>query len=66
MYTNSKLAKAVRISLWVSAASAMAATHVYAQEPNAEEDVEKISVTGSRILAPGVESSSPIFSLDSE
>lgn len=66
MYTNSRLAKAVRLSLCIGAASALVATHAHAQEPNSEEDVEKISVTGSRILAPGVESSSPIFSLDSE
>ncbi|WP_343856879.1 TonB-dependent receptor domain-containing protein [Aliiglaciecola litoralis] len=42
------------------------ATSAIAQDVAGEEDVEKISITGSRILAPGVESSSPIFSLDSE
>ncbi|TRY32875.1 TonB-dependent receptor domain-containing protein [Aliiglaciecola sp. M165] len=66
MFTNSKLSFAIRCALCASALTATSVTHVVAQEAAADNEVEKISVTGSRIRAPGVESSSPIFSLDAE
>lgn len=65
MYKNSKLANSIRLALWLSS---LAAVSVSAQQADAqvEQDVERIAVTGSRILAPGVESSSPIFSIGEE
>lgn len=64
MYTNSKLAKAVRIALISGVAtSAFATSPILAQEETAEE-VEKIAVTGSRIKRADLESSSPVFVLD--
>ena len=69
MFTSTKLAKSVRYALICSAASAASmSTTAIAQEASAEEGagVEVIAITGSRIRAPGVESSSPIFSLGEE
>lgn len=68
MFTSTRLARSVRLAfvLGATAATAITSTSVLAQEATADEDVEKISVTGSRIRAPGVESSSPIFSMGEE
>lgn len=69
MFTNTRLAKSVRFALLSSAVSAAAIPAAsIAQEATAEEEtgVEVIAITGSRIRAPGVESSSPIFSLGEE
>lgn len=71
MMHNSNLAKSVRLAIALGAASATLFTSqlLFAQESTQEqneEDVEVIAITGSRIRAPGVESSSPIFSLDSK
>lgn len=68
MFKNTKLARSVKLGLWASAVASVSCTNVMAQEGTAqtEADVEKISITGSRIRAPGVESSSPIFSLGEE
>lgn len=67
MFKSTRLARSVRLAciLGATAATAMTSTSILAQEAAATDDadVEKISVTGSRIRAPGVESSSPIFSL---
>ena len=66
MFTNSKLAKSVRLAMAVGAASTalIASNAVFAQEaPSAEEEAasfEKISVTGSRIKRIDVESASPV------
>jgi iron complex outermembrane receptor protein len=71
MFINSKLAKSVRLAIAFGAATATLFTSqtLLAQEENpaaAEADVEVVSITGSRIRAPGVESSSPIFSMDAK
>lgn len=70
MFTNTLLARSVRSALVLGAATATAftTTSALAQEASADEtaSVEVISITGSRIRAPGVESSSPIFSLGEE
>ena len=65
MFTNSKLAKSVRLAMAVGVASTamIASNAVFAQEtPSAEEEAsfEKISVTGSRIKRIDVESASPV------
>jgi outer membrane receptor protein involved in Fe transport len=64
MFTNSKLAKSIRLAMAIGAASTamIASNAVIAQEtPNAEDkSVEKISVTGSRIKRLDMEGSTPI------
>ncbi|WP_394222020.1 TonB-dependent receptor domain-containing protein [Alteromonas gracilis] len=65
MFTTSKLALAVKLAGVVGATSFALATPVMAQqnqEPDsaAEESVEKIQVTGSRIRSPNAVSTSPI------
>ena len=68
MFTKSKIASSVNLALCLTLMSGIALPTAVAQEANAEADegVEKISVTGSRIRAPGVESSSPIISIGEE
>lgn len=68
MFTNTKLAKSVRLALLTGAASTtmLAANPVMAQEAAAEQKVEKISVTGSRIKRPGAVSTSPIMSMEAD
>lgn len=68
MYIKSKLAKSVRLALAFGAVStAMIGGNALAQEAEAEDEeaVEKISVTGSRISNPNVESTSPVITVDS-
>lgn len=63
MFTNSKLAKSVRLAVAFGAASALSSTAAIAQEASesAEDStVEKISVTGSRIKSQNFESASPV------
>lgn len=64
MFTNSKLAKSIRLAMAVGVASTamLASTAVIAQDTaNAdEESFEKISVTGSRIKRTDIESASPV------
>ncbi|BCO18231.1 TonB-dependent receptor [Alteromonas sp. KC3] len=67
MFTNSRLAKSVKLACAFGALSAsMTATSVVAQEDEqvADEAVEKISVTGSRIKRASLESNSPVVSID--
>lgn len=70
MFTKSKLTKSVSLAIAVGVASTAmtGATAAFAQEGvNSEErNIEKISVTGSRILRPGAVSASPIMSMDAE
>ncbi|WP_342805267.1 TonB-dependent receptor [Alteromonas sp. M12] len=66
MYITSKLARSIKLALCASSMAAISTSFVAAQEATDTTDVEKISITGSRILSPGVESSSPIFSLGEE
>jgi len=65
MFTNSKLAKSIRLAMAFGAVSALSATAAIAQEETeakAKKDasIEKISVTGSRIKRTDMESSSPV------
>lgn len=63
MYTNNKIAKAVRLAIAFSAASSftMHSVAVNAQEDvAAEQQVEKIQITGSRIRSANAVSTSPI------
>lgn len=64
MFTNSKLAKSVRLAIVAGAASSamLVPNAIYAQETEAlaEETVEKIEVTGSRIKRIDMEGASPI------
>jgi len=68
MFTNSKLTKSVRLAMAFGAATATALTsNVYAQEQQdaaAEESVEKISVTGSRLRRSDLEGSIPVTTID--
>ncbi|RCU49404.1 TonB-dependent receptor [Corallincola holothuriorum] len=57
MYTSSKLAKAVRLAM-IGGAFASAATAVPAYA--ADEEVERIEVTGSRIKRTDLETASPV------
>ncbi len=63
--TNYKLARAVRLALLSTAASAIAfTTPVSAQET--EEDVERIEVTGSRIKRTDLEGATPVTVITAE
>ncbi|NMP33403.1 TonB-dependent receptor [Thalassotalea sp. M1531] len=70
MFTNSKITKSVRLALLFGAASSamISPSVVYAQEeaPAAEQEIERIAVTGSRIRRPGAVSASPIMSMGAE
>lgn len=57
--TNAKLARAVRLAI-LGAGAAGIALPASAQE---QEDLEEITVTGTRITVPGLISSSPIYSV---
>ena len=63
--TRSKIARAVRHSLWTSAVAAAATLPAYAQEPAAEE-AQTVVVTGSRIQRPELESTTPILALSDQ
>lgn len=69
MKTQSKLAKSIRLALAFGAVSTMlAASPVLGQEQededNGAENLEKISVTGSRIRSANLNSTSPLQSFD--
>ena len=70
MFTNSKLAKSVKLACAFGAASAalLTANMAVAQEDAAaaEQDVEKISVTGSRIRKVEFASNAPIATVGEE
>jgi outer membrane receptor protein involved in Fe transport len=68
MFTNSKLAKSVKLAcaFGVASAATIASNAVVAQEEAAEELVEKISVTGSRIRRADIESASPVTVINRE
>ena len=68
MARNSKLRQAVRFAL-ISGASTMgmgAVSPVLAQDAPAEEQLEEITVTGSRIQKANLVSASPVVQLDAE
>lgn len=68
MFTNSKISNSVRMALLVSASSVAfysgAAASAQQETPAAENQVERISVTGSRIRSVNAMSTSPINSID--
>ena len=69
MFTNSKLAKSVKLACAFGAASAaMIAPSAFAQataevDASADQPIEKISVTGSRIKRTDLEGASPVVSI---
>ncbi|MBO9491494.1 TonB-dependent receptor [Endozoicomonas sp. G2_1] len=69
MYQNNKLTRAIRLAVAAgvtATAFALPSTAALAQEAESEESVERIAVTGSRILNPNVESSSPVVTVEAE
>ncbi len=62
MYSNSKVAKAVRVAMMfgAGAATAISAPAFSAEEESAKENVERIEVTGSRIRRADVEGANPV------
>lgn len=66
MSSNQAIRRAVRQALYVGAlatATGYVATAQAQQEPEAIGSIEEITVTGTRITQPGVESASPIYSV---
>ena len=69
MFTNSKVAKSIRLAIAFGAASTMAFSNAaLAQEENEEaaEPVEKFQVTGSRIKRADLEGALPVTVIDRE
>ena len=68
MFTNSRLAKSVKLAcaFGIASAATVAPSAALAQEEAAEEAVEKISVTGSRIRRADIESASPVTVINRE
>ncbi|WP_068547859.1 TonB-dependent receptor plug domain-containing protein [Thalassotalea crassostreae] len=62
MYSNNKLAKAVRLALvfGATATAGISANAIAAEEETAAEDVERIEVTGSRIKRTDMETPVPV------
>lgn len=66
MFTNNKLSKSVRLAIaFGAAATTLSAPLAIAAEED-EKEIEKISVTGSRISAVDMASSSPITTISEE
>ena len=64
MYSNSKIAKAVRVAMMFGAsAAATVSTSAFSAEETAD-DVERIEVTGSRIKRTDIEGASPVVVID--
>ncbi|MEW6996659.1 TonB-dependent receptor [Colwelliaceae bacterium BS250] len=59
MYSNNKLAKAVRLAL-VFSATAGVSVNAFAADEVVEEEVERIEVTGSKIKRTDLEGASPV------
>jgi len=67
MYSNSKIAKAVRLAMIFGASSAAAiSAPTFAAGEEAAEEVERIEVTGSRIKRTDLEAASPVSVFTSE
>jgi len=63
MYQSNKLSRAVKLAIAASATSALLAmpnAMAFADEANAEESVERIAVTGSRIKRADMEGANPV------
>jgi len=66
MYSNSKIAKAVRLAMVFGASTAAAISAPTFAAEEAAEDVERIEVTGSRIKRADLESASPVSVITTE
>ncbi|MFT5312423.1 MAG: iron complex outermembrane receptor protein [Paraglaciecola sp.] len=69
MFNKKILAKSISLALAFGAVAALSSTSAIAQEATAATEaaeLEKISITGSRIRRPGAISTSPIFSMSAE
>ncbi|AAZ26620.1 TonB-dependent receptor plug domain-containing protein [Colwellia psychrerythraea] len=67
MYNNSKVAKAIRLAMIVSAsAAATISAPVFAAEADELESVERISVTGSRIKRAELSTPSPTLTINAQ
>jgi len=68
MYTNHKLRQAIRLALLTGASTAGVATMstAHAQGAPADNQIEEITVTGSRIVRKDFETSSPVLTLDAK
>lgn len=72
MFANSKIACAVKTACWAATTSTLLVANLATAQQTTDNpsddsaNVEVIAVTGSRIRAPGVESSSPIISIGEE
>ncbi len=65
MYNNSKVAKAIRLAMMFgAAATASVSTSAFSAEEEAEESVERIEVTGSRIKRADMETAQPVAVID--
>ncbi|MEP1552965.1 TonB-dependent receptor plug domain-containing protein, partial [Paraglaciecola sp.] len=63
MFTNSKLTKSIRLAIAAGAASTVMTLPSFAVAQEAVDEVEKISITGSRIQRTDLEGSSPVISI---
>lgn len=66
MFKNNSLARAVRLAIVYSAATATALTSASAFSVEDEDDVERIEVTGSRIKRTDMEGASPVTVIGAE
>jgi iron complex outermembrane receptor protein len=67
MYSNNKIAKAVRLAMIFGAASAATiSTQAFSADEEKAEDVERIEVTGSRIKRTDLEGASPVTIITTE
>ncbi|MEO9945501.1 TonB-dependent receptor [Paraglaciecola sp.] len=63
MFTNSKLTKSIRLAMAVGAASTVMTLPNFAVAQEAADEVERISVTGSRIKRSDMEGAAPVISI---
>lgn len=66
MFTNSRIAKAVNLALIIGAGNMAYTNMAIAQDAAADEVVERIAVTGSRVQRVNMVSSSPITEISAE
>ena len=67
MYNNSKVAKAIRLAMMFgAAATASISTSTFAEEADEVKQVERISVTGSRIKRAELSSPSPTLTIQAQ
>jgi len=67
MYSNSKIAKAVRVAMIFGAGATMAvSTTAFSAEEESAASVERIQVTGSRIKRTDVEGAAPVTTITSD